>query len=158
MPPKKGKEPEPVVEAAPVVEGPTGKGTFTFEKDFKYSGEFKDINGVKFREGFGNYSGGGETYEGYWKDDQMSGRGKYTFASGAYYDGEFEMSKFNGQGIYMFIDGARYEGNWLQGKMHGEGTYTDSNQVEWEGTFYNGSFDSGIVSSFTIVACIGGVE
>lgn len=98
-------EPEPV-QNDPVIE--TGKGEFLFPNGARYLGEWKSVNGIKFRHGEGEYQYGPEVYSGQWSDDKMCGAGKQTFSSGAYYDGEFKDNMFEGNGIYRFPEGATY--------------------------------------------------
>ena len=109
MAPKKA-EPEPEPEAEPEVAEPeTGSGAFFFPDGSKYGaltrpavrtdaalpasgthscteGEWLIKDGVKMRHGTGMFVDGmaeGQTYEGEWKDDAMSGRGVFRYASSA---------------------------------------------------------------------------
>ena len=120
-----------------------GNGSFIFPDGSKYTGDYVDTGGTKVREGDGLYIFGAESYKGGWANDQMSGKGKYKFASGNIYDGKFANGMFEGQGQYTFSDGATYVGSWKQNNMHGNGEYTDTNNVKWNGTFFNGMYDTG---------------
>ena len=68
-----------VVEApvivAKVEEVITGKGDFLLPDNSKYSGEWKEIGGVKQRHGNGVWISGPEKYAGLWENDSMSGEG-----------------------------------------------------------------------------------
>eukprot|EP00591_Stephanopyxis_turris_P003368 CAMPEP_0195514128 /NCGR_PEP_ID=MMETSP0794_2-20130614/5607_1 /TAXON_ID=515487 /ORGANISM="Stephanopyxis turris, Strain CCMP 815" /LENGTH=91 /DNA_ID=CAMNT_0040642297 /DNA_START=60 /DNA_END=332 /DNA_ORIENTATION=- len=65
-------------------------GSFAFVDGSKYEGEYREEGGRRVRHGQGTYTNGDETYVGQWKDDKMSGAGKYVFASKAVYEGEFD--------------------------------------------------------------------
>ena len=41
----------------------------------------------------------------------IHGRGRYTYADGAYYEGSFDMGAKSGYGIHSFVSGARYYTN-----------------------------------------------
>ena len=106
----KGKE-EPVADVIPqIIEQKieTGRGEFIFSNGARYIGDWKKIDGVKIREGQGNYVYGPEEYSGTWAADAMSGEGKTVFSSGATYEGHFENNMFEGYGVYIFPDGASY--------------------------------------------------
>ena len=50
----------------------------------------------------GDGKGGGQVYEGGWKEGKFYGFGKYLFPCGTVYEGEYENDKFKGHGKYMF--------------------------------------------------------
>jgi 1-phosphatidylinositol-4-phosphate 5-kinase len=105
----KGKEAE--VEPVPQVVEPkveTGSAEFVFSNGATYKGAWRSTDGVKVREGQGQYTYGPEQYVGNWKDDAMSGEGRMVFSSGAVYEGHFERNMFEGVGTYTFPDGAVY--------------------------------------------------
>ena len=122
---------------------PHGSGDFLMSDGSKYSGEWKEINGQKVRDGMGTMTSGPETYKGQWVGDKMNGEGVYSFASGAVFKGHFKDNVFEGEGEYIFPDGAIYSGQWHNNKMHGQGTYTDKDKIEFRGSFVNGMYDSG---------------
>ena len=62
-------------------------------------------------------------YDGMWKDNNMHGKGVYTWKDGRKYEGEYLNDRKHGFGIYTWQDGRQYEGYWLNGKQHGEGIY-----------------------------------
>ena len=39
----------------------------------------------------------------------IHGRGRYTYADGAYYEGSFDMGAKSGYGVHAFVSGARYQ-------------------------------------------------
>jgi len=140
----KGKQAE--VEIEPPKEEPlitTGKGQFVLQDNSRYDGEWKEIGGVKHRDGKGVCAIGPEKYVGNWTLDTMNGYGEYYFSSGAIYRGNFNQNLFDGEGAYTFPDGSSYNGNWSQNKMHGIGSYKNSDGVLFEGDFFNGMFNSG---------------
>lgn len=82
----------------------------------------------------------GEIYEGSWKDNEMSGNGKFTYTTGVY-EGDFSNSKRNGQGTFTWEDGVSYVGAWSNDLMNGAGKYTISSTIYLEGTFDNGKLN-----------------
>ena len=81
-----------------------------------------------------------DTYEGDWVNDEMNGKGVYTYISGSIYTGHWKSNKHHGKGLLTFSDGSYYDGEWLDHKMHGLGVYVDTKGRKWEGEFVNGSF------------------
>ena len=75
----------------------------------------------------------GNSYEGDWVYHHKTGKGKYTWANGAYYEGDFVDGNFNGYGIRVYSDGYRYEGQFKDDKRHGKGVLTspDGTAVEY---------------------------
>mmetsp|Transcript_29398 Transcript_29398/g.54436 ORF Transcript_29398/g.54436 Transcript_29398/m.54436 type:complete len:157 (-) Transcript_29398:187-657(-) len=143
MPKAKVVEPEPE-EEEPEPEIEEGNGTFLYPDGSKYEGDWRSVDGLRFRQGRGKFTTGPESYEGDWNEDVMEGQeGTYTFSSGAVYTGGFINNAFEGQGTYTFADGAVYTGGWSNGKMHGDGEYVDVDGVIWSGKFFNGMYDSG---------------
>jgi len=121
-----------------------GSGRFVYPDGAIYEGSFiTSANGVRVKNGQGNYSDGHSSYQGGWDNDRMHGRGFYIGASGATYDGDFVDSKFHGQGIYKWPDGAEYRGLWSFNKMHGTGSYTAADGLQFVGEYYNGLFVEG---------------
>lgn len=105
---KKAPVQEPEAEKAGETQAILGSGRFSFPDGSFYEGEWKEINGIKSRDGMGLFSSGPESYKGSWVNDAMEGDGTYTFASGAVYSGSFAQNKFNGNGKYQYADGAYY--------------------------------------------------
>ena len=75
----------------------------------------------------------GNSYEGDWVYHHKTGKGKYTWANGAYYEGDFVDGNFNGYGIRLYSDGCRYEGQFKDDKRHGKGKMTWPNGDTYEG-------------------------
>jgi len=100
----------------------------------------------------------GNVYEGWWKDQQMSGPGKMKYANthpdsnsseDAYaeddysnYDGEWLKGLKHGLGTMIFMNGDKYIGNWENDKMVGEGLleYSDGNPNNY--STYRGDWDN----------------
>ena len=61
---------------------------------------------------------------------------EYTYGGGSYV-GEFKNNKQNGQGFRTAPNGATYKGEFKNGRMHGKGTYTYPNGNRAIGTFKN---------------------
>jgi len=89
----------------------------------------------------------GEMYEGSWKDNEMSGKGKFTYTTGVY-EGQFADSKRNGQGSFTWEDGSTYVGNWISDKLNGEGTLTQG-QTVYKGTFADNKLKEGSITFTT---------
>jgi hypothetical protein len=123
---------------------PHGKGILTYSSQHVYDGEW--VNGCSHGKGtaYGVITTGSRKgtfrYEGYWLDDMMAGRGKFTWPNGDVYDGDWSNDKPNGMGIYTFKDsGARYIGMMKDGKRHGYGTYIFKDNSKYEGEWRHDS-------------------
>lgn len=79
-----------------------------------------------------------DTFEGSFEHGMKSGKGVYTFASGAKYEGEYAEDKKAGYGVFTYPDGSKYEGQWANDKRNGHGKYTYSNGDVYDGGFSNG--------------------
>eukprot|EP00032_Breviata_anathema_P001084 JZ551567.1.p1 GENE.JZ551567.1~~JZ551567.1.p1 ORF type:complete len:185 (+),score=1.11 JZ551567.1:27-581(+) len=145
---KKAKKPEkPVKEDKEVAEPEIleteeprlseGSGTFYYDANVKYVGEWKRKEGVVVREGKGTHIDNDRVYEGEFVNDRMQGFGVMTFPDGSRYEGEFLADAYNGFGTYNFPDGCKYIGQWHDGKMHGDGVFVDERGNEFKGIFYN---------------------
>ena len=123
----------------------TGNGKFFFSNSGTYEGDYKEWVVVeeeaeegeedgeiekkppqRVRHGKGTYEERGNTYTGDWNNDNMEGKGKFTYASKAEYEGDWLSNKYHGTGKYTWPDGSSYEGSWEENAIHGEGIYTDS--------------------------------
>lgn len=60
-------------------------------------------------------------YEGQWKNNYRSGRGKQVWSDGSYYEGYWLDNTANGYGRYIAVNGDVYEGEWLRGHPCGYG-------------------------------------
>ena len=67
----------------------------------------------------------GDTFEGTYVDTEnglkRTGKGTYTWSSGAKYEGDYNEGKRHGHGIYTFPTGEIYDGAWVDGVKSGEG-------------------------------------
>jgi len=152
---------------------PHGKGQFKDKNNNVYKGEFKYGyfwgKGQMLVTGLYNYTGNfvmsrrqgkglcsfvkpkGETYDGEWYNDMMSGLGKYSKGPQFYYYGNLLNNMFNGNGKIISSDGwlegnfkdgtpngfiKQYlkkenlyvEGQWIDGKREGKFKITDENK------------------------------
>jgi len=111
--------------------------------DGHYVGDMKG----SLRHGVGKYiwdSGPNkdEVYEGDWKDDQITGKGIYTWQNGGKYEGVLKDSRMTGKGIYTWPDGQKYDGDWKDSRMTGKGIYTDP-KMGIDGSKYEGEWKDG---------------
>ncbi len=115
-------EEEQVGDAAPVA-----SGKFFFPNDAVYEGEYKELAAdedeaaeaegeeevekqpTRLRHGTGTYTEMGNTYQGAWEEDKMTGQGKFSYASKAVYEGQWKENKYDGEGKYTWPDGSSYE-------------------------------------------------
>lgn len=117
---------------------PHGKGLLTYSTQHTYDGEWNKGNSHGKGIATGTITSGSHKgqfkYDGYWLDDMMAGRGKFTWPNGDVYDGDWSNDKPNGMGIYTFKEsGARYVGQMKDGKRHGYGTYNFKDGSKYEG-------------------------
>jgi len=144
-------------------DGYTGKGTFIFDGNSKYKGEWQDGKrngkGTFTWAAYGCFAGGDtnickdcipipcmdtDEYVGEWRDGKEHGQGTYIYSDGDKYVGEWKDGKKNGQGTYTKDDGRNeYTGEWKSGDYHGKGTYIYS-----EGDKYVGEFQDGFKHGF----------
>lgn len=111
--------------------------TVQYENGDLYSGEIsKDC--MK-KQGRGIYIwNDGSKYQGYFKNDRLDYKGKYSKLDGCYYEGDIVQNKSHGFGTFKHIDGALYEGEWVNDRQNGKGKET------WaDGAFYDGYFRNG---------------
>ena len=63
-------------------------------------------------------------YEGDFKYDKKNGNGKLTYKLlKDTYEGEFKDNNITGVGFYTWVNKDTYNGSFLNGKMHGKGLY-----------------------------------
>ena len=95
-------------------------GKFMWQNGNYYMGDFSED---KFN-GYGIYKWGEDrTYEGYWVNGKMEGKGKLKLKDGSFYDGEFKGGKRWGSGLYIWNKEKYYKGNWINDKQNGFGLY-----------------------------------
>ena len=56
----------------------------------------------------------------------LNGYHSVDYGGGDRYDGEWREGNFHGQGTYTWADGGRYEGEYVEGKKHGQGNARES--------------------------------
>ena len=79
------------------------------------------------------YDNGG-IEEGYWKDEELHGRGRRIHLYSESYVGEFKGGMYNGKGIsYDENWDKQYEGEWKGGIYNGQGTYYNFNGDKYTG-------------------------
>ena len=112
-----------------------GKGILKNAKGNTYIGDFSKSK----RHGKGVLDTHKVHYEGEFKNDKLSGKGRITFKNeGHYYEGDFDNNEINGYGTFKWKNGDSYTGQMMNGKMHGKGRYCYNNGVVFEGTYANG--------------------
>jgi hypothetical protein len=77
----------------------------------------------------------GSVYSGQFRFGKMEGEGKFTFANGDAYTGQFRQDRFHGQGKLQFACGDRYMGGFAEDQYHGHGVLIAEGRVysgEWE--------------------------
>ncbi|MBO7254393.1 MAG: hypothetical protein J6V36_03720 [Clostridia bacterium] len=113
-----------------------GKGTLTFggTKDI-YEGEFKD-NEIS---GLGKYTySDGSVFEGSFLNGVKNGYGKFVSSSGETFSGTYSNDMRNGYGQYVSADESyKYSGNFVNNVQNGQGQCTYSNGDTYEGEFLN---------------------
>lgn len=80
----------------------------------------------------------GSTYEGAWRDGQMNGKGKRTWAENNYYDGQWVEGKMHGYGKRVWASKAVYEGFWKAGEFYGQGRLTRPSGYVHDGEWVDG--------------------
>lgn len=115
-----------------------GMGLYISLEGSVYEGQFNDdcVNG----EGIYLWVGGnrGRKYQGQWKNNNLHGRGVFSFADGRKYCGEYVDNKKHGYGTFNWPDGREYAGQWSYGAPHGMGVYTDAHRVKKSGMWKHG--------------------
>lgn len=99
-------------------------------------GPFMLCNSDRFTETFLLVDGG--YYEGEQLNGKRHGRGCFFFPNGDTYDGEWHHDHMTGKGIWMSINKGKYEGDFLDGERHGRGVYTHP-----DGGIYDGQWRYG---------------
>lgn len=114
-----------------------GYGIFLLTDGSKYEGTFRKNK----MSGRGRLIGAkGDYYEGEFEDDKASGFGKYVNKDGGIYIGYWKYDKQDGRGEELFADGSQYEGFYENGLKHGKGKFT------WtDGSIYEGDFNRNII-------------
>ena len=83
----------------------------------------KELNNNNI-EGKGKYTWADDReFDGDWVHNKMHGYGVFTWADGRKYEGEYYDDKKQGHGIFHWPDGRQYDGYWMSGKQEGVGIY-----------------------------------
>ena len=77
----------------------------------------------------------GSSYEGDFKNGEMTGNGLRRWADGTTYSGSFKLGEMCGQGVWVSPSGEQYDGQFLNNRRHGQGDLTLA-----DGTVYTGAF------------------
>jgi len=87
----------------------------------------------------------GSTHEGCFKDGKLHGQAKKTFADGGTHEGCFKDGELDGQGKKTFADGGKIEqGEYTGGVLHGQGQIIYANRQMCEAEMYDGCFKNGM--------------
>jgi hypothetical protein len=75
----------------------------------------------------------GDTYEGDWRENFRTGKGKYVWPNGVCYEGDFVKGSIEGNGKKIYTDGYVYVGQFKDDDRHGKGVLTapDGTAVEY---------------------------
>ena len=125
------------------------KGTIKYGNGDKYTGEYIIVDGKKIKSGKGIYTWtSGARYEGNFKNDKFNGYGILYYPSGEkQVEGNFINDLVNGQGNYFWENGSKYVGNFKNGKFNGYGIeYYPSGGKSIEGNFKNEKLNGQVTS------------
>ena len=59
----------------------------------------------------------GDSYTGEFREDTMSGKGKYNYANGDRYMGQLLNDLPHGEGVHVLASGQVYAGQWEYGQL-----------------------------------------
>lgn len=93
------------------------------------------------RHGYGVWSNTatGESYTGYFDQDQHHGEGRLVYRDGSVSEGTFQHSLLHGSGKHTdAISGISYQGMWKNDAFHGEGTLSDAKGASFSAYFMDG--------------------
>lgn len=90
-------------------------------------------------------------YVGQLKDNDLHGKGTFTWPDGNEYSGEWFEGKRHGQGRFIWKNGTEYIGDWTDDKNTGKGTYTwvDRAEKKYIGEVMDGKFHGSGVMFYT---------
>ena len=107
--------------------------TITYSNGDLYEGDIK--NGLRDGNGKLTRSATGDVYVGQFKDDEISGKGTFTYSNGDVYEGELLNSQKHGQGKFTYANGNVYEGQFANDVRSGKGRFTWASGTHYEGDF-----------------------
>lgn len=105
-------------------------------KDHVYVGQYEKDK--KNKRGKLIYKSIKDTYEGDFIDNNITGKGEYTWENGDVFIGDFVNGKMHGRGLYKWPDGGEYEGEYINNIKEGKGRFKWSNGKIYEGPFVAG--------------------
>ncbi|ESR39680.1 phosphatidylinositol 4-phosphate 5-kinase 2 [Citrus sinensis] len=82
-------------------------------------------------------------YEGEWRKGRASGKGKFSWPSGATYEGGFKSGRMDGEGTFVGVEGDTYRGSWSNDRKHGYGEKRYAN-----GDVYRGSWRFNLMDGY----------
>jgi len=122
-----------------------GKGVEILPSGVIYIGDY--FEGKKEGAGIRHVPSIGETYEGEWRNDLMTGTGKKVFKGGCY-SGEWNEGQRHGYGTFNWASGSLYEGSWDNDLKDGYGVYKWKSGDKYKGQWKAGKYDFGCYSSY----------
>ena len=81
----------------------------------------------------------GSIFEGEFSDDKMW-KGIFKFVNGDSFEGMFIDEKMSGKGVYKLSTGDILTGSWSNSTLHGEGTLTSIDGTKYKGLWEYGEF------------------
>ncbi len=81
----------------------------------------------------------GTKYKGEFRDNEITGTGRYDWPDHSYYEGQVVNGLRHGKGVYTNSkEGVVYEGEWKNGLRHGKGVLKYRNGSVYEGDWERG--------------------
>lgn len=77
-------------------------------------------------------------YQGYWRNNTMTGVGRIFYSDGRYYEGGLYNNLYSGIGTLISPPDDKYQGNWIHGTKYGTGV-----EIHCDGTAYEGMHQEG---------------
>jgi hypothetical protein len=107
--------------------------------EYIYEGNFQ--NNKKKGKGKIQFLISGDSYEGEFDNDKITGYGHYIWSNNHEYIGDFVEGEMHGKGKYIWPDGNEYEGEYIKNIKEGNGKFKWSNGAIFEGKFHDGKAD-----------------
>ena len=134
---------------------PNGKGTKTYANERTYEGEFQDgePNGKGTMTYPDNQHPGWQKCEGTMKSGVFVGNVTITYKTEDIYIGPFPINNLSCKGKMTYADGSKYKGTFKNEKPNGKGkmTYPKRQHPNWkqcEGTMENGTFKNDVTITY----------
>ena len=109
--------------------------SITYSNGDVYTGAMLDF--LRNGKGLMTYKSSGDTYEGDFVNDELTGKGKFVFSNGDTYEGDVVNGKRQGYGTYKWADGSSYEGEFSANRKNGKGTIVWADGSSYVGDFVN---------------------